>query len=236
MVVTQGCDLSIRMSEGRKKDYIDLIQIIVSEEKSKNKKIQNKLKPIGGTQINSGNYQKCIRKNLDRFASIGIKEHDMLQILDNPSGEDLDVKIHTVELDNTNTKFYSVESIFLDCIILFAENDSIEITKDTIEKSKEIRIATKRYIEDKFCELIDKYSELNKEVLTRLADLDKKYIATLVPFQFKFNEEDKLIGLSIESSQFSRVGRLDYIKAHEIFKEFMNKYSRYEYNNPPLIE
>ena len=236
MVVTQGCDLSIRMSEGRKKDYIDLIQIIVSEEKSKNKKIQNKLKPIGGTQINSGNYQNFIRKNLDRFASIGIKEHDMLQILNNPSGEDLDVKIHTVELDNTNTKFYSVESIFLDCIILFAENDSIEITKDTIEKSKEIRIATKRYIEDKLCELIDKYSGLNKEVLTRLADLDKKYIATLVPFQFKFNEEDKLIGLSIESSQFSRVGRLDYIKAHEIFKEFMNKYSRYEYNNPPLIE
>lgn len=236
MVVTQGCDLSIRMLGARKKDYIDLIKIEVSNEQPKNKEIQRRLKSNYKNSSNSGDYSQSVRDNLKFFANIGIDETVMQQILNNPDGEDLDIKIHTVELDKTNVKFYSVESIFLDCIILFAESETIEITTDSIEKSKEIRVATKRYIEGKFTELIDKYSDLDKEVLTKLANPDKKCIATLVPFQFKFNEENKLIGLSIESSQISRVGRLDYIKAHEIFKEFMNKYSRYEYNNPPLID
>lgn len=236
MVVTQGCDLSIRMLGARKKDYIDLIKIRVSNEQPKNREIQDRLKSNYKNSSNRGKYKQFLSDNLNIFANIGIDETVMRRILDDPDGEDLNITINKVDPDKKNIKFYSVESIFLDCIILSVGSEGVEITEDSIEKSKEIRIATKKYIKTKFQEFINKYSDIEKEVLTKLADPNKKCISPLVPFQFKFNEKDELIGLSIESSQISRVGRLDYIKAHEIFKDFMNKYSRYEYNNPPLID
>lgn len=236
MVVTQGCDLSIRMLGARKKDYIDLIKIEVRNEKPKNKEILDKLSTNYRNSFNQNGFKKFIPDNLNIFANIGIDETVMQQILNNPDGEDLNMTINEVKLDKKNIKIYSVESIFLDCIILPVGSEGVEITEDSIEKAKEIRTATKKYVKEKFQEFITKFSDLNKEVLTKLADPNKKCISTLVPFQFKFNEEDELMGLIVESSQISRVGRLDYIRAHEIFKEFMNKYSRYEYNNPPLID
>jgi len=236
MVVTQGCDLSIRMLGERKKDYIDLIQIEVSKEKPKNKRIQSILNDNYRRTNTESNYNGFLMKNPDVFANIGINSTDMVEILNNKDGQTLNITINEVELHKGNVKLYSVESIFLDCVILSPVGDSLQVTDDSIENSKEIRIATKLYIQDRFNKFIERYSDLDTEVLEKLSDPNKNRISSLVPFSFLFDEEKKLIGLSVKNDQISRIGRLDYIKAHEILKQFMNEYSRYEYSKPPLID
>lgn len=236
MVVTQGCDLSIRMLGERKKDYIDLIQIEVSKEKPKNRRIQNILKDNYKRTNTESNYNGFLMKNPDVFANIGINSTDMIEILNDKNGQTLDITINDEKLHEGNVKLYSVDSIFLDCIILSHVGDSIKVTNDSIENSKEIRIATKLYIQEKFNEFIERYSDLDTEVLEKLSDPNKNRISSLVPFSFLFDEEKKLIGLSVKNDQISRIGRLDYIKAHEILKKFMNEYSRYEYSKPALID
>lgn len=236
MVVTQGCDLSIRMLGERKKDYIDLIQIEVSKEKPKNQRIQTILKNNYKRTNTESDYNGFLSKNLNVFANIGINSTDMTEILNDKNGQTLNITINEVKLHEGNVKLYSVESIFLDCTILSPVGNSLEVTNDSIKNSKEIRIATKIYIQDKFNKFIERYSDLDKEMLEKLSDPNKNRISSLVPFSFLFDVKNKLIGLSVKNDQISRIGRLDYIKAHEILKKFMNEYSRYEYSKPPLID
>ena len=131
-------------------------------------------------------------------------------------------------------KLYHIESIFLDGIILNNEgSNKIKLTRENIEKSKEIRLATKKYIIENFEEFIDKYSKLQYQSLKEMSD--ENLVSDLIPIEFVFDKKNSLIGLSVDKDKILRVGHLDYIKAYDIFKEFMIKYSRFSYNSPPLI-
>ena len=84
-----------------------------------------------------------------------------------------------------------------------------------------------------FKEFIDKYSKLQYQTLKEISD--QNLISDLLPIEFVFDLKNKLMGFSIDQDEIQRMGRIDYIKAYDIFKEFMSKYSRFSYNSPPLI-
>lgn len=238
MVVTQDCDLSIRLLGGRKSDYITLIKIDYSSENFKNDSIAKKLKDIY-RQIFKGTENKfnkdIIKSDIAPFEKLKIDKTKIDNLFDKGRKDQCDIECQNISIKlSDNIKLYHIESVFLDGTILNNEDsDKIKLTKENIEKSKEIRLATKKYIIENFEELIDKYSKLQYQSLKEISD--ENFISDLIPIEFIFNEENSLIGLSVDKDKILRVGRLDYIKAYDIFKEFMSKYSRFSYNSPPLI-
>ena len=242
MVVTQDCDLSIRLEEKRKNDCINLIKVKYLDNNLKNIQITSKLEGIykntyakQGNDSYISNIKEIIFDNIEPFDKLNIDKTKIENILntDRVDQEDLPLLNKSIELSSDN-KFYLIEDIFIYCILLNCQDsDRIEITKESIEKSKEIRVATKNYIKERFDKLIRKYSKLQYESLKEISD--KKLISDLIPIEFSFDEENKLIGLFVDKDKILRVGHLDYIKAYDIFKEFMSKYSRFSYNSPPLI-
>lgn len=242
MVVTQDCDLSIRLEKNRKNDCINLIKVKYSAKNLKNNNITSKLEDIykstyskqGNDSIIS-NIKDIIFKNIEPFEKLNIDQTKIENILntDRKDQEDLSLLNESIELSSDN-KFYLIEDIFIYCILLNCQDsDRIEITKESIEKSKEIRVATKKYIRERFEKLKIKYSKLQYDSLKEISD--NKLISDLIPIKFSFDEKKELIGLFVDKGTIHRVGHLDYIKAYDIFKEFMSKYSRFSYNNPPLI-
>lgn len=244
MVVTQDCDLSIRLLEGRKFNHINLIKVKYSNNQLKNNSIIDKLKEIyrsvyPETLLNSRTLKSEIKNqilnNIDTFNKINFDITKINNTFDeNKKNEDFEsVMDKKIKIDS-DTKFYSIESTLIDCIILNHEDeDKIKITEENIKKSKEVRLATKEYIMKRFKEFINKYSDISPNSLKEISN--KKLISDLIKIEFTFDNSNKLDGFSIEKNTISRIGHLDYIKACDIFKEFMNKFSRFSYNNPPLI-
>lgn len=238
MVVTQDCDLSIRLLGGRKSDFITLIRVDYSNANLTNDSIKNKLinnykKTFEGS---AKNFDKSVlTSNISSFKKLDIDETTINNIFNKDKKNQCKFECEEINVKlNKNYKLYHIESIFLDCIILNNQNiKKIEITKENISNSNEIRLATKRYIDKNFNEFIDKYSRLQYQSLKEISD--QKLISDLIPIDFIFDDSHKLIGFSIEKDKIERIGRVDYIKAYDIFKEFMSKYSRISYNNPPLI-
>lgn len=245
MVVTQDCDLSIRLAAKRKNDCINLIKVKYLDNNLKNIQITSKLEGIYKNTYTKqendsyiSNIKEIIFDNMEPFDKLNIDKTKIENILnpDRADQEDLPLLNKSIELSSDN-KFYLIEDIFIYCILLNCQDSGrIEITKESIEKSKEIRVATKNYIKERFDELIKKYSKLQYKSLKEISD--KNFISDLLPIKFsfdEFDEEKKLIGLFVDKDKILRVGHLDYIKAYDIFKEFMSKYSRFSYNSPPLI-
>ena len=249
MVVTQDCDLSIRLLGGRKSNYIILIRVEYSDENLTYDSIKNTLNEIykntfGRPKVKSPDEEKIKHNlissinsfnNICSFKEININETTINDIYNKGTNDRCELKCQkiNVKLINDN-KLYHIDSIFLDCIILNNQStDKIEITEKDISNSNEIRLATKIYIEKIFKEFIDKYSNLQYQSLKEISD--QNLISDLMPIDFVFDKSNKLIGFSIEKDKIERIGRVEYIKAYDIFKEFMSKYSRVSYNNPPLI-
>lgn len=238
MVVTQDCDLSIRLLGGRKSNYITLIKIDYSNEKFTNDSIAKKLKDIyRQTFKGTGNSfnTDIIKSDITPFKKLNIDETKINNIFNKDRKAQCDINCQNISIKlSDDIKLYHIESIFLDGIILNNEgSNKIKLTRENIEKSKEIRLATKKYIIENFEEFIDKYSKLQYQSLKEISD--ENLVSDLIPIEFIFDKKNSLIGLSVDKNKILRVGHLDYIKAYDIFKEFMIKYSRFSYNSPPLI-
>ena len=249
MVVTQDCDLSIRLLGGRKSDFITLIRVDYSDANLTYDTIKKTLISIYKNTFNISNVNKTQEKNIihnlisnissfnniGSFKEININETAINNIFNKATKDECELKCQkiNVKLIDDN-KLHHIYSIFLDCIILNNQSiDKIEITEKDISNSNEIRLATKIYIEKIFKEFIDKYSNLQYQSLKEISD--HNLISDLIPIDFVFDKSNKLIGFSIEKDKIERIGHIEYIKAYDIFKEFMSKYSRVSYNNPPLI-
>lgn len=238
MIVTQDCDLSIRLLGGRKSNFITLIRVDYSETSFSNNLIAKKLKDIYKLifrETGSSFNVDIIKSHITPFKKLNIDETKIDNIFKKDRKAQCDINCQNISIKlSDDIKLYHIESIFLDSIILNNEgSNKIKLTRENIEKSKEIRLATKKYIIENFGKLIDKYSKLQYQSLKEISD--ENLISDLIPIEFVFNEEKSLIGLSVDKGKILRVGHLDYIKAHDIFKEFMSKYSRFSYNSPPLI-
>ena len=226
MVVTQDCDLSIRLLGGRKSNYITLIKIDYSNEKFTNDSIAKKLKDIyRQTFKGTGNSfnTDIIKSDITPFKKLNIDETKINNIFNKDRKAQCDINCQNISIKlSDDIKLYHIESIFLDGIILNNEgSNKIKLTRENIEKSKEIRLATKKYIIENFEEFIDKYSKLQYQSLKEISD--ENLVSDLIPIEFVFDKKNSLIGLSVDKNKILRVGHLDYIKADDIFKEFMSK-------------
>lgn len=239
MVITQDCDLSIRLKGGRKVNSINLIEVDYSDKILKNSEIISELnelyrqtnKPKSKSKKNITHMQDLLEKNTTKFKNLGI---DIMSIFNENllNSQNLSLVDYKIEV-NKNLKIYSVEDIFLDSITVKLPDNSIneiKITKETISNSKEIRLATKNYIDNRLRIILDKYKNLTSETLKNISNAN--FISNLINIKFSFDESEKLNGFIINADELSRIGNLNYIKAHEILREFMNRYSRYSYSYP----
>jgi len=244
MIVTQDCDLSIRLLEGRKFNHINLIKVKYSDNQLKNSSIVDKLKDIYKSVYPETTLRKegliseiknQILNNIDTFNKINFNETKINDTFNkDKKDQHFESIVNKMIKVDSDTKFYSIESTLIDCIVLNHEDeDKIKITEENIEKSKEVRLATKKYIKERFKEFIKRYSDIDADFLIEISK--KKLISDLIEIEFTFDTNNKLNGFTIEKSKISRIGHLDYIKACDIFKEFISKFSRFSYNNPPLI-
>lgn len=239
MVITQDCDLSIRLKGGRKVNSINLIEVNYSDNILKNSEIINELnelyrqtnKPKSKSKKNIDHIQDLLGKNTTKFENLGI---DIMSIFNKKLSDSQNLSLVDYKIEvNKNLKIYSVEDIFLDSITVKLPDNSIneiKITKETISNSKEIRLATKNYIDSRLEIILDKYKNLTSETLKNISTAN--FISNLINIKFSFDESEKLNGFIINADELSRIGNLNYIKAHEILREFMNRYSRYSYSYP----
>ena len=239
MVITQDCDLSIRLKGGRKVNSINLIEVDYSDKILKNSEIISELNKLycqtnklkSKPKKNTTHIQDLLKKNTTKFKNLGI---DIMSIFNENLSDSQNLSLVDYKIEvNKNLKIYSVEDIFLDSItVKLPDNSSneIKITKETISNSKEIRLATKNYIDNRLEIILDKYKNLTSETLKNISNAN--FISNLINIKFSFDESEKLNGFIINADELSRIGNLNYIKAHEILREFMNRYSRYSYSYP----
>ena len=210
MVVTQDCDLSIRLLGGRKSNYITLIKIDYSNEKFTNDSIAKKLKDIyRQTFKGTGNSfnTDIIKSDITPFKKLNIDETKINNIFNKDRKAQCDINCQNISIKlSDDIKLYHIESIFLDGIILNNEgSNKIKLTRENIEKSKEIRLATKKYIIENFEEFIDKYSKLQYQSLKEISD--ENLVSDLIPIEFVFDKKNSLIGLSVDKNKILRVGQ-----------------------------
>ena len=241
MVVTQDCDLCIRLLGGRKSNLITLIRVDYSKTSLTYESIEKKLKKLYAEtfEVKEKHFDRnIIELIVGSLKKMNIDETTIDNIFNTDRKDECDSKCQEINVKVTDNRLYHIDSLFLDCIILNCILDNqgtrtLKITKETIDNSKEIRLATKEYIMKNFKEFIDKYSKLQYQTLKEISD--QNLISDLLPIEFVFDLKNKLMGFSIDQDEIQRMGRIDYIKAYDIFKEFMGKYSRFSYNSPPLI-
>lgn len=206
MVVTQDCDLSIRLLGGRKSNFITLIGVDYSDANLTYDTIKKTLVDIYKNTFNISkannteeeNIKHNLISNVSSFKKLDIDEITINNIFNKGSKDEYVPKCHkiNVKLINDN-KLHRIESIFLDCIILNNQsNNEIEITEKSISNSNEIRLATKIYIKKVFKKFIDKYSNLQHQSLKEISE--QSIISDLIPIDFIFDEKKKLIGFSIK--------------------------------------
>lgn len=239
MVITQDCDLSIRLLGGRKSNFITLIKINYSIDDFTNNLISKKIKYIFnqtfGDTKSGYNIVDIIKSDITSFKKLNISESMIDNIFINKEKDKCDIKCknENIELD-PNINLYTVDNLFIDCILInFNNSDAMNVTIENINNSKEIRLATKKNIINNFNNFIDRYSKLQYDSLKEISD--NNLISDLIPIEFIFDKGKKLTGFSIGQNKIKRVAHIEYIKAYDLFKEFLGKYSRLSFNSPPLI-
>lgn len=238
MVITQDCDLSTRLNSTRKVNSINLIEIKYSDKTLSCSDILNKLSYLycrNDKWTNLASHKKeemksLLEENVNKFENLGIRIMEIFNKNEHIAQE-LELIDYKIEATN-NLKIFSIEDIFLDSITVKPPSDSHEniiITGETINNSKEIRLATKICINKRLEDFLQKYKNFKTRTLKDISNTD--VISNLIQIEFSFDESENLNGFIINNN-LSRIGNLNYIKAHDILKEFMSRYSRYSYSVP----
>ena len=239
MVITQDCDLSTRLNSTRKVNSINLIEIKYSDKTLSCSDILNKLSYLycrNDKWTNLAPHKKeemksLLEANVNKFENLGIRIMEIFNKNEHIAQE-LELIDYKIEATN-NLKIFSIEDIFLDSITVKPPSDSHEniiITGETINNSKEIRLATKICINKCLEDFLQKYKNFETRTLKNISNTD--VISNLIQIEFSFDESENLNGFIINNNNLSRIGNLNYIKAHDILKEFMSRYSRYSYSVP----
>lgn len=240
MVITQDCDLSTRLiNNTRKVNSINLIEVKYSDKILSCSDILNKLSNLYNgndkwdklTSKKKEEIESLLKTNVKKFEDLGIS---IMKIFnkDGHIAQELELIDYKIEATN-NLKIFSIEDIFLDSITVKPPSDSHEniiITGETINNSNEIRLATKNYINKRLENFLQKYKNFETSTLRDISNTG--VISNLIKIEFSFDKSKKLNGFIINNNNLSRIGNLNYIKAHDILKEFMSRYSRYSYSIP----
>lgn len=228
LIVSQDCDMTIRVDNNRKLSNFQLVEIEDMSTEVTEKLLSDKLKKLRH-DVNFD--EPIVEEALKRY---GLTQDSIARVV-NPQTpksklgtdqiEDLilyeDFKVKT-------DKIHLLECIWLDALLLKASDHGIHLSEKNISDSHEIRNATKNYLSDKFKGLIDRIGEnSSQEVVDRIF----KYIFNDIAIEcepiFSYTqetEESKLTGFILKNIE--RIGRLDRLDAMKIFKSIVEHEGR----------
>lgn len=229
LIVSQDCDMTIRVDNNRKLSNFQLVEIEDMSEKVTEKLLSAKLKDLG----KDVNLDDSIVKEALKKYGLSPESIDRVVNRQTPKKNLGEVQINELVLYNgfketKDFKIYLMDCIWLDALLLKASDDGITLSEENILNSHEIRYATRNYINNKFKNLIDRIGEnSSQEVIDRIF----KYIFNDVAIEcepifsdIQETEESKLTGFILKNIE--RIGRLDRLDAMKIFKSIVEHEGR----------
>lgn len=225
LLISQGCDITIRDDGNRTLSNFQLVEIKEDIESITEKSLHKKLKDLN---------KKCEVYN--DFTSKILEKHGIPGIiisnLFNPQSSKQNLGTEQINelyfkhdfIEESKSKIYSIECIWLDALLLRQnEEGDIILSQENISNSHEIRYATQKYFDYKFNELITRIGEeSSKEIVEKII----KFTFDELPIECEpiFSDDHKLIGFKLKNIQ--RIGRLDLLDAMKILKNIVEHESR----------
>ena len=225
LLISQGCDITIRDDGSRILSNFQLVEIREDIEPITEKSLHKKLKDLN---------KKCEVYN--PFTSKILEKHgiplSILSNLFNPQSSKKHLGTEQIKelyfkhdfIEESKSKIYSIECIWLDTLLLRQnEEGDIILSQENISNSHEIRYATQKYFNYKFNELITRIGEeSSKEIVEKII----KFTFDELPIECEpiFSDDHKLIGFKLKNIQ--RIGRLDLLDAMKILKNIVEHESR----------
>ena len=225
LLISQGCDITIRDDGNRTLSNFQLVEIKEDIEPITEQSLHKKLKDLN---------KKCEVYNT--FTSKILEKHgiplSIISNLFNPQSSKKHLGTEQIKelyfkhdfIEESRSKIYSIECIWLDALLLRQnEEGDIILSQENISNSHEIRYATQKYFDYKFNELITRIGEeSSKEIVEKII----KFTFDELPIECEpiFSDDHKLIGFKLKNIQ--RIGRLDLLDAMKILKNIVEHESR----------
>lgn len=228
LIVSQDCDMTIRVNNNRKLSNFQLVEIEDMSTEVTEKLLSDKLKKL---RQNVNIDEPIVKEALKRY---GLSQDSIDRVVNSQTpksdlGTDQIGDLILYENFKVKTdKIHLLECIWLDALLLKASDHGIILSEKNISDSHEIRNATKNYLSDKFKGLIDRIGEnSSQEVVDRIFEYIFNDIAIECEPIFldkKKTEEAKLAGFILKNIE--RIGRLDRLDAMKIFKSIVEHEGR----------
>ena len=228
LIVSQDCDMTIRVNNNRKLSNFQLVEIEDMRTEVTEKLLSDKLKKLRH-DVNFDD--PIVEEALKRY---GLTQDSIARVV-NPqtpksklgTGQIKDLILYE-DFKVKTDKIHLLECIWLDALLLKASDHGITLSEENILNSHEIRYATRNYINNKFKNLIDRIGEnSSQEVIDRIF----KYIFNDIAIECEpifsdtqETEESKLTGFILKNIE--RIGRLDRLDAMKIFKSIVEHEGR----------
>lgn len=229
LIVSQDCDMTIRVDNNRKLSNFQLVEIEDMSEEVTEKLLSAKLKKLG-SDVNIDN--PIVKEALERY---GLSQDSIDRVVNRQTSKSSlesnqigNLILHNDFKVKADFKIHLLECIWLDALLLKASDHGIILSEENILNSHEIRYATRNYLNDKFKTLIDIIGEnSSQEVVDRIF----KYIFNDIAIECEpifsdtqETEESKLTGFILKNIE--RIGRLDRLDAMKIFKSIVEHEGR----------
>ena len=229
LIVSQDCDMTIRVDNNRKLSNFQLVEIEDMSEKVTEKLLSDKLKKLG-SDVNID--EPIVKEALKRY---GLSQDSIDRVVNRQTSKS---SLGTNQIGNlilyndfevkTDFRIHLLECIWLDALLLKASDNGIILSEQNILNSHEIRYATRNYLNNKFKNLIDRIGEnSSQEVVDRIF----KYIFNDIAIECEpifsdtqEKEKAKLSGFILKNIE--RIGRLDRLDAMKIFKSIVEHEGR----------
>lgn len=229
LIVSQDCDMTIRVDNNRKLSNFQLVEIEDMSEEVTEKLLSAKLKKLG-SDVNIDD--PIVKEVLERY---GLSQDSIDRVVNRQTSKSSlesnqigNLILHNDFKVKADFKIHLLECIWLDALLLKASDHGIILSEENILNSHEIRYATRNYLNDKFKTLIDIIGEnSSQEVVDRIF----KYIFNDIAIECEpifsdtqETEESKLTGFILKNIE--RIGRLDRLDAMKIFKSIVEHEGR----------
>lgn len=259
LVISQNCDLTLRNDGRRIIKNFNLIEIEREEEKINSEWLKGRLLSYlserriissagkifketfyskGGSVMGKMGFEN---ENLKKIQDVLSKDFEVLETIkaNLSEFEFIDENLETkLEYKISRSKeIISIPCFWLDSLLIrqIESDDEIKITEENIGDSKEIRLATKKYLEKEFKKQIYKFEDVTRDITEQVA---KKIftINSAVPLDGIWEStgrKKKLLGFRL--TKVKRIGKLDAIKTREIHKSILDYQIREAINQGGVI-
>ena len=245
LVISQNCDITVRNNGERSLNSFQLVKVKEQKKKINAKWLVNYLKDYANLPNMKFNlntegqlfFNKVFYNSETgtELQIMGFEEKYLKQIEEAISAVNTKAKLNEIEFHDSDKIFaeisvyklessevYTIPCFWIDALLVRRDdNGDNVITLDTIEKSKEVRLATKDRLKRDFTEMIEKLAILKPDALT--AGFGSNLFNPLITVEPLFNE-DSLIGFKMNN--LSRTRKLNRHLTRSIHLELTNKQTR----------